>query len=303
MKSTTPFLRLVFASATLLLLAGHASVYAQHVMVGSWNIENLGDRDFGQHPKALAQHIDLSGADVLALQELHDTNGAGAPYANSVLDEVLETLNELPGQDWTYEMFANRDASATARLAGIMWNQEVVSKTGETFRVPVEFGDSEEVWKRVPTAVKFSAGDGMTDFVVISLHMKSNSSGEGEYDPEDLRLMEADALAEQLDGVRTAHGDEDIILIGDTNCKEADEDAMQTYAGAGFTDLNSSDAVTYKKGQWASPFDRVLVPNGQNEFRYSRQYVLEPTDASDHYGRYSDHFLVKVAVRVLEDDD
>jgi hypothetical protein len=43
------------------------------VKIGSWNIEHLGQRSPAQNPKALAQLLFLGSPDVIALQEIYDT--------------------------------------------------------------------------------------------------------------------------------------------------------------------------------------------------------------------------------------
>ena len=79
-----------------------------HVRIGSWNIQNLGEREWGQHPKALAQHIQLAGVDLLALQEIHDDDGDPDKRTNTRLDRIVELLNAQPGHAWTYVLFPKR---------------------------------------------------------------------------------------------------------------------------------------------------------------------------------------------------
>ena len=292
----------------ILLTAGLISIPSvtfgapKHLLVGSWNIENLADREPAQHPKALAQHIELSGVHLLALQEIHDTDESEA-RKNEVLDQVLAELNQDESMDWTYELFAGRDPEETARLTGVMWDRKIVSKVGDAFPIPVEFSDSAEVWKRLPTAVKFSAGEGKSDLVIVSLHMKSNWKVEGEPAPVELRKLEAENLVAQLDKVREKFGDDDIVLLGDTNCITSDEPAIKAFLDQGYRDLNISATITYDNERYQSPFDRIFIPKTQTEFKYSFQYVLTPTTKRHHERRLSDHFLVKAAVQILEDDD
>jgi predicted extracellular nuclease len=290
-----------FVFAVVLLLAASQGAFADdYVRIGSWNIEHLGKRAFGQHPKALAEHIELAAVDVLALQEIYDTDENDATRTNERLDAVFALINEHEGQDWAYTLLPKRQKDETYQLVGVAWNRHKVSKVGE-FSIPVEYA-SQYTWNRHPHAVKFSAGKGKTDFVVIPLHMKSNSDGVDI--GREARAAEAAALVAKLDKVRQHFDDEqDIIIIGDTNCLDAAEDALSIYSDAGFVDLNAKDAITYRKASYASPFDRILVPAEQAEFKYTRQYVLTPTDPQTHLGSLSDHFLVKAAVRVLADDD
>ena len=146
--------------------------------------------------------------------------------------------------------------------------------------------------------MKFSAGDNLTDFVVIPVHMKSNVDGATL--GRNQRAAEARELVAQLAGVRTRFNDRDIIIIGDTNCLSAGEDALGSYIQEGFVDLNAEDLPTFVTG--TSPFDRVFVPTGQEEFRFGCQYTLIPSDRQAHERSLSDHFLILTTLRVMADD-
>jgi endonuclease/exonuclease/phosphatase family metal-dependent hydrolase len=297
---------LLCAALTLLPLPAAADEY---IRIASWNVEHLGHREWGQHPEALADHILLAGADLLVLQEIYDTDDVADTRRNAPLDAALAIVDRHPGQDWEYELFPKREEDATHQLVGVAWNRERLTRGG-SFRIPVEYA-SEKTWRRQPYGVSFSTGAGKTDFVVVPLHMKSNFDGEDV--GREARAHEAHSLIEKLPLLRAHFGSDggggdggeegDVILIGDTNCLEGAEPAIGLYEDAGFRDLNDADVVTYRKGSYASPFDRILIPLGESEFRYSRQYVLAPADPSSHLARLSDHFVVMMTMRVLEDDD
>jgi predicted extracellular nuclease len=274
----------------------------EYIKLGSWNIENLGDRTLGQFPAALAEHVLLSGVDVLALQEIWDNDGDDSRITNSKLDDVFRRVNANLDHDWTYLLVPQRNPLEARQHLGVAWNRKKLTLAGEPYRIDVAYANA-ETWKRTPYAVKFSVREGQSDFVLIPLHMKSNLPAEGLPEPVVLRTQEAEALIDRLADVRTHFGDHDVILLGDTNCLNGDEPALQAYFEAGFLDLNRSDAVTYHKGQYRNPFDRILVPREQAEFRYTFQYVLTPAKPGAHLDRYSDHYLVLAAMRVLEDDD
>jgi predicted extracellular nuclease len=266
--------------------------------VGAWNIENLGQRG-GQHPKALAEHLQLVNLDVLALSEIHDKDGNPTTRTSKKLDDTFAIMNARPENDWEYVLFPKKDSDDTEQLVGVAWNKKRVSKEGDPFKIPVvNTTPGFNLWDRHPHAVKFSAGTGETDFVVVPLHMKSNVNGTTF--GRNQRRAEAASLVAKLGDVRTHFDDEDIIILGDTNCLNAGEAALQELEAAGFRDLNDQDRDTYRSG---SPFDRILVPDAQKEFRYSRQYVLAPTDAPAHDGSLSDHFLVMSIFRIEPDDD
>ena len=69
-----------------------------------------------------------------------------------------------------------------------------------------------------------------------------------------------------------------------------------------FKDLNAKDSDTFA-GNKTQPFDRVFVPKAQSEFQFSRQYVLTPSDTQAYDKMLSDHFLVMIVVKILDDDD
>jgi endonuclease/exonuclease/phosphatase family metal-dependent hydrolase len=296
----TSYVRVTGIFWALMLVAMTPAAFADEWMtIGSWNIENLGKGQGGQKPKALAEHLQLVGLDVLALQEIHDDDGNAATHRNSKLDATFAILNTRPGNDWEYVLFPKREASDTTQLTGVAWNKKRVSKVGDPLKIAVVDNDPQfDLWKRHPHAVEFSVASGKTDFVIIPLHMKSNIWEGGP--PKKQREGEAKALVAALAAVKTHFGDDDLILIGDTNCITADESALAAFSAAGFEDLNTGDRATYISG---GAFDRILVKGGQPEFKFSRQYVLVPTDSSTHEGTLSDHFLVVSSLKVLQDDD
>jgi predicted extracellular nuclease len=268
------------------------------VKIGAWNIENLGERTFGQDERALAEHIFLSGVDILALEEIHDTDNKSTSRTNAKLDAAFKLLNKLPNQDWTYLLLENRDPTDTSQLCGVAWNRKRVTLLGPPFRIPLD-DDGGKIWDRHPHALKFSTGSSTTDFVVIPLHMKANV-GRARATRKQ-REREASALVAALPGVSQHYGSEsDIVLLGDTNCLRADEPALGVFEAAGLKDLNDKDRGTYVSG---GPFDRILVPKGQTEFRFSRQYNLLASDPGGHDSALSDHQLVMAAIVVMADDD
>lgn len=277
--------------------AGDTAWASDHIVLGSWNIEHLGSRR-GQPPKALAEHIDLAGVDVLVLQEIDDTDGVEATHTSSKLDAAFAELDPRPGHDWAYRLFPRRNPANTSQLTGVAWNRERVVFEAE-FRIPVEAKDA-PVWRRPPHAVKFSVvGAPEADFIVVPLHLKSNYDGEGP--GRETRTREAAELVRWIERIRKELGDADIVLAGDFNCLDAREAALSILEEEGFRDLNRNDVTTYRKGAYSSPFDRFLVTEDQPEFRYSRQYVLTPADPEGHLDQLSDHFLILTAIRVLDD--
>ena len=130
--------------------------------------------------------------------------------------------------------------------------------------------------------------------------MKSNYGG-GNIHPRK-RAKEAQTLCAQLPWV-AENVDPSVIVIGDTNIKENNEEAIDHFIEAGFVDLNSSDRSTYWSQRYGhSPFDRVFVAEDRDEFRYTRQYILQSADLKAHDRELSDHYMIKISIKSYVDD-
>ena len=273
--------------------------------VGSWNIEHFGKNDDNsENQYAIAEHIELSGTDILALQELYVTSDIG--LKNAHIEKALELIEEHTGNIWDYEIFPNRNSGDRSQLCGIAWNKSKVSKVS-TLKIPVKTEVDYEnnrllLWDRLPHAIKFETEEGKTDLIVISIHMKSNVGKR--HIVMRKRFEEAKTLMDNINFVEQELDDKDIIILGDTNCKARTEDAIQSFVNAGFEDLNEDDITTYVKGN-SAPFDRIFVPRSEERkaFKYSRQYIMRSASPLAHDNYLSDHYLIKTMVKIRRDDD
>jgi len=306
-----------------------------YLQIASWNIEHLGGTRSNQLPGqsafALAEHIEMSGIDVIALQEIYVTPdaeqvrltengilvsnaGNGGPR-NKYLDMVCYLLEEHLDTPWRYFIVPNRDAGQTRQLCAVMWNTGRLTFNGAT-KVAVEHDSPDgKLWARAPHLYDFSseievfrrnaAGAWVVEterrrLSLIPLHMKSNVGGETVN--RKVRAHEAKALCEAL-GDLEGNYDPSLVLIGDTNIVSNAEPAIETFIAAGLIDLNNNDTPTYvslqRKG---APFDRAFVAGGRREFRYSRQYVLHSADLQAHDRFLSDHHMIKICVKDYVDD-
>jgi predicted extracellular nuclease len=294
--------RLLRSLLGLYLLCGLTSAQAEQIVLGSWNIENLG----GQRepsPLELARHIGLVRADILAIQEIHDT---GPGLSNTILDQVMLEMNKAPHQNWTYRLFPNKAPNQTQRLCGVAWNQATVEAVGESYRIPIEddLQDPYPIWNRHPYATQFRTRRSQgSDLVLIPVHMKSNRrpKGKSESFTREQRALEAETLVQSLAAVIRHFADKDIVIVGDTNCLNVDEPALRKLRDAGFRDLNLADQNTHRKGR--APFDRFFLPIDEPEFQDSRQMLLYPTAGGEYEALLSDHYLILTTMELLVDDD
>jgi predicted extracellular nuclease len=300
---------------------------AEVLRIGSWNIEHLGDPDSRRGPafddktgkgipqkaEDLARYIRYARVDVLALQEIKADGEAPAGFpkkyrTNTILTRAFNELNKTPGNNWKHVLFPKMRAADQTQWTGIAWKESKVSVVGDVYQVPVSHAKSEKgfnKWDRAMHAVKFSAGKGKTDFLVLVLHLKANTTGNF----ADHRHEEIKELAAKLPLLDKAFpGEKDIIILGDTNILEAKEEAVAALEAKDFRDLNKADLDTHY-GKGVQPFDRIFVPKKQPEFAVSQFDVLaefqkkEKLSFAEYRTRYSDHYIVVTEIRVMADDD
>lgn len=308
------------------------------LQVASWNIEHLSGasrEDKKQSAFALTDHIEMAGIDVIAFQEIYVTDwdeevrlmdnqppvpnrATGSERRNADLDRVCYLLEEHEKGEWHYQILPNRQSGDKSQLCAIMWNQDRMTLQ-EVHPLDVEHKiDGYSLWDRAPHAVTFSSplpiwkkdenGEWIQvaenkTFTIVPLHMKSNYGG-GTLNMLK-RELEAKTLVEALEQAsQDGKLDPTLILIGDTNVLKYDEPAIATLVRAGFIDLNNTDSSTYwSRAYGDSPFDRAFIAPDRPEFRYTRQYVLRSADLVLHDRFLSDHYMIKMSVKLYLDDN
>jgi len=189
---------------TFCLLTAVFAEAQNNVSIGAWNIQWLGNadqrsgcgKDVNQTAEDIALYISESRVDILALEEIGDTDGSSQARTNRTLDRVMEILNRSDDNDWKYLLFAKRSINATTQMTGIMWNDDKIDKVGDPYRIEFDLpSGGTNFWDRWATAVKFKFGNNKTDIVIIPVHMKANV-GSGNHVLQ--REREAGFLADEL---------------------------------------------------------------------------------------------------------
>jgi endonuclease/exonuclease/phosphatase family metal-dependent hydrolase len=291
------------------------------IRLGSWNIEHLGDpkarrgpgEGFEQKPEDLLRYIRHARVDMLAMQEVNaDSPGPeGFPMryrTNSVIAKTLTELNKTPGNAWKHVLFPKMRAGDPGQWTGLAWNTKKVSSVGDIFQVPVSHARSKKgsnLWDRNVHAMMFTAGRDKTDFLVMVMHLKANTTGDfAEHREEEIK--ELLTHLPRLDKVFPK--ERDLVFLGDTNILAAKEPAVGAFEKAGFKDLNRADMDTHTS-RGVQPFDRVFVPRDQPEFRKSEQKVLSDFQENERLSffefrkRFSDHYIVVTEIQIMDDDD
>jgi hypothetical protein len=334
------------ALAAVLLLGHEASISAPQceriLHVGAWNIEWLGNPVAGkrneQKPEDIAGYIQAAGVEVLALAEISATGqDAGGEPRNKLLDAAFDQLNKA-GAAWKYTLLPKRKGARAPedQWIGAAWNERSIQKVGGPWRLEATIDAKREdaikakfekpepdtiIWSRWPQAFKFSAGSGLTDFILVPVHLKSNSGGA--VGAAEARTYEVELLLEALDRAAPQLADKDIIVLGDSNMLVATEPAAAALIARGMKDCNGRDLGTHLSfgtGGRDAPFDRVFLMSAQPETQHSCPTsgdgsqpldfkVVRPADwlqgmsKSEFRKRLSDHQMVRVGVCVTKDDD
>ncbi len=292
------------------------TITPRKIRIGAWNIEWLSqpDKRYGdaqgktQTAEDLADYILAARVEALALEEICPTNldnpesydpEVDGPLDNEVLRAALEIVSKRTKGEWLFRLFPSAGTTRwTNQLTGIAWNSTKLTVLGESWPV-IDYDKSQsKSWYRPPWATAFSTGEGMTDLVIIPIHMKAY---------EEAAPHRAKEAAELVEALANSDGDPDVLIIGDSNCHKGDEQAIAIYKAAGFIDLNKRDLPTHVG---TPPLDRVFVPKDQPEFAkrffqvFDKPYMarrrLKP---NGFHERYSDHFMVITTVQAGEDDD
>ena len=280
---------------------------ADFFRIASFNIERCGSRTPGQRPIAIAEHIDLSGASVIALQEIDvtdtETDDPNTPFnetkRNATLDTAFSILDAEGDTDWKYELFPNRNSGDSTQLCGVAWDAKLIKRDRAAFPIAITGSNATRIWDRRPHAVKLQYKD-KTDIVLIPVHMKSNYGNASQ--GRRIRKLEAEALVAGLSAVESHFDDSQIIIGGDTNILEADERSAEAFADAGYRDTNSLDVTTFIGSGRGAPFDRFFVADDP-VFIFARQYVLQAAEPVAHDTFLSDHQKILMSFRVKDDND
>lgn len=309
MRYTTTIL--LAALLAVVALAGRRHEFTQPtVRLGTWNLEWLGSpekRPEQPDPDFIAKYIIQSEVDALALNEVTQNLITDEGWGNRTLADALRLVSERTDGDWRHVLFEKENRAEREQLVGVAWNAKRVQRVGAPYRLSVHrrTGAGEQ-FTRHPWGVKLSCGTGLTDFVVVPLHLKSNRGGFEQTSRQ--RAEEARGLIRALGPMQNEFSDDDVVLLGDTNILKEDEPAVQRIKGGGFRDLNGGQFLTWiAAGEYkAAPFDRLFVPDDQPEFADCVLQVMKENPVGSESAfrtKLSDHYMITTLVKVMADDD
>ncbi|MEV4343639.1 ExeM/NucH family extracellular endonuclease [Actinoplanes sp. NPDC049596] len=305
--------------------AGPANVGGD-VKVASFNVLNYfvhfgGEARGATDAAALAKQqakivsaISALDADVVALMEIENSVRFEPDDPQVALKTLVGALNAVDGAGtWDY---VRSPAELPSPAEQDFITTAIIFKPGKVATKGASKSLSDEtVWAnaREPIAQTFTAG--AATFTVVANHLKSKSAsvaptgdnvdtgdGQGPYNGD--RVRQAKALATFVDGVKTASGSNEVLLLGDFNAY-TQEDPMQALYAAGYSDLHSTfapDKNSYVFSGESGSLDHALATsemakrvtgvdiwniNSGESFAYEYDgyapfYAPDPYRASDH---------------------
>lgn len=235
---------------------------------GAWDDANL-----ARQQAKIVHAFNGLGADVLSLEEIENSaKYDGAENRDHALSTLVDALNTDAGsQVWAYipspapadqPPLAEQDVIRTA----FIYKSAKAKPVGPAY---ILTGSAAFSNARQPLGQVFkpTGGTAEQEFLAVVNHFKSKGSGTGQdADQGDgqgasnySRTLQAHALVDFVNGLKTSTGVSRVFLTGDFN-SYTQEDPMQILYDAGYTDIGSSDtdASTYVFGGLVGSLDHVL---------------------------------------------
>lgn len=230
-------------SATPPAISGRIKVSAMNVLnyfttFGGANDRGANDAtEFQRQKDKIIAAFTALNADVLGLIEIQNTPAA--------VNDILTALNAAVGSD-TYVAAPDPSGGAAGDFIRcvLLYRPSRISLFGPCY------ADYDAVWNtpnplRYPLAQTFIENSTGERFIACLNHWKSKSSSgatganvdqnDGQSSFNDLRRQQAARLLTFLQGIRTAVGDDDVIIMGDLNSL-GEEDPLDVLRFGGCTD-------------------------------------------------------------------
>lgn len=252
--------------------------------------------------------ISALDADVVALEEVENSVRFEANDPQKALKRLVAALNTKDGAGtWDYVRSPAGLPAATAQdfiTAAIIFKPASVTPSGDSQTI-----NDETVWfnAREPIAQTFTSGS--AKFTVVANHLKSKSgagtgdnadSGDGQGPFNGDRVRQAQSVIAFVNQLKASSGSDDVLLLGDFNAY-TQEDPMQKFYDAGFTDLSNGEASYVFGGESGTLDHGIATPslaarvtgvdvwtiNSHESFAFEYDghpafYAPNPYRASDH---------------------
>ncbi len=258
------------------ILLTYSSLYAEDLLLASWNVRILSDNSRDDSELLMIAEI-IDRYDIVAIQEVRDTR-------------VLTRLRKmLPGWDYIASESVGRGVT---ELYAFFYRVSRVTPTSPATTIT----DSHDVFIREPAVASFKASD--FDFTLISNHiLYGNSKNERR---EEIRHL--DDLVYYIDSINGPEND--VILLGDFNMPASDH----SWELEGFTPVIDPSWKTTITD--TSSYDNIWLSDThtyRSEFKglYEIYHFDEILYSDDDLAKLevSDHRPISVRFSTDSDDD
>ncbi len=226
----------------------------KNLLLGSWNIKNFGTlKDRTAESLYYIAEI-ISAFDIVAIQEI-----------NSNISDFKKVL-KLLGSDWKHTLSdVTEGNSGNDERFGFIYDSRRVIHSGLSGEIviPPELIDDNSIisqLKRTPSFTGFESGWKKFSIISVHLHPGDGSNGVGEPNDQEIRKEEVrllmEILKEKLD--KSAYEDRNMIILGDTNLYEDDNDIVKLITDEGFVE---SDGLIGKftNTSLSEIYDRIFL--------------------------------------------
>ena len=288
------FARFLMIITTLMVLTTPA--IGAEIKIASWNIENFGPTkaglNNGKHENnntigKIAEIIKEGKFDLVAIQEVEDKDGGNLRKLRKILGKGWNYVHSETTGGEQYAMFFNSNKLKPHRLKA----------EGMMHIYDVDEPERPAQMKRFPGYCRFESKDGGFDFTIITCHNRTWGEGAKE---------DAGYLYDVYKGVKRKLGaeDNDIILLGDFNIKEKDEEKYKDH----FDELKKDflNAIVVTTDTMLSKSNSSTLDN----IFYLKDQDLKLTDFLKKSDKppfddemISDHYPVWATFEIKEDDD
>ncbi|MCL7942270.1 helix-hairpin-helix domain-containing protein [Halomonas sp. ATCH28] len=240
-----------FSCILLSVIALHPSPALSDIVIGSWNIQNLGWNNNKRFDKVahVANHFDF-----LAIQELMNV------AALERLEKKVESISDEP---WSSIASNAVGRSSYREHYAFLWRDSAV----EYVDGAVVFFDGDDTFAREPYSAKFRSLRSRQDFVVANIHVVYGSSVTD-------RIPEITALADYWEWLGETYPNTPRLLMGDFNLHPHHDawDPLRTH-GAIPAITQGSTTLSLSDGHYTNLYDNMWKIRGR--LQVSERGVIE----------------------------
>ncbi|MBW2260975.1 MAG: hypothetical protein JRG91_03300 [Deltaproteobacteria bacterium] len=195
--------------------AGAAADYGTALRVATWNLKWFGHPKHPRtsaHLSGMASEVASWGVHVLAFQEVAVTRlGPSGEPRSYAMDELVTILSDEYGQSWEYWIHKGKGE----QHLGFLWRVDQVelvaspiyglkSKAADnvlTTKKGKKKHKKMTPWPRIPVIAHVRAGEGLTDFTLINVHLKAAEHKYGKDSFWETRRAASESLAEWIEKI------------------------------------------------------------------------------------------------------